>query len=185
MCVLTTKNRGAGVPDGGLFVLSRTVASEGPDAMVARSPERGAMEVKGPGKNARQVARTPQVLKYLKRYGKVLVTTYREFIVVSLGSDGNAVHGEFFSLITSEDAFWTMTQQARLVDPILQAQFVEYLKRALLGDAPLSQPADLAWFLAAYAREGRHRLDLVGKHKASRSSQPAEARARGGPGAVV
>jgi hypothetical protein len=30
-----------------------------------------------------------------------------------------------------------------------------------LGDAPLSQPADLAWFLAAYAREGRHRLDLV------------------------
>jgi hypothetical protein len=54
-----------------------------------------------------------------------------------------------------------MTEQARFVDPILEAQFVDYLKRALLGDAPLSQPADLAWFLAAYAREGRHRLDLV------------------------
>jgi hypothetical protein len=30
-----------------------------------------------------------------------------------------------------------------------------------MGDAQLSQPADLAWFLAAYAREGRRRVDAA------------------------
>jgi hypothetical protein len=159
MCLLTTRNRGAGVPDGGLFLVSGPVESAGSGAMISRSPERGVMEVKGPGKEARRVARTQQVRKYLKRYGKVLVTTYREFLVVSLGKDGQPIEGERFVLARDEETFWALTNNAKQVAPDLETRFVDYLKRALLGDAPLSQPADLAWFLAAYAREGRRRLD--------------------------
>ncbi|MER7969851.1 hypothetical protein ABTX35_12805 [Streptomyces sp. NPDC096080] len=158
-CVLTTRNRGAGVPDGGLFVSSRAVESAGHEAMVARVPEQGAIEVKGPAKDVRRIARTQQVRRYLKRYGKVLVTTYREFLVVNLGEDGEPVLAETFSLASDESSFWALTRTAHQVTSARESVFESFLMRALLGDAPLSQPADLAWFLAAYAREGRKRLD--------------------------
>ncbi|GGZ40340.1 type ISP restriction/modification enzyme [Streptomyces poonensis] len=159
VCVLTTRNRGAGVPDGGLFIGSRAVEQAGREVMVARVPERGVMEVKGPGKDVRRIARSQQVRRYLTRYGKVLVTTYREFLVVGLGEDGQPVVGEAFSLAHDEEGFWALVHAARQVAPELETDLEDYLRRALLGDAPLSQPADLAWFLAAYAREGRKRLD--------------------------
>ena len=161
ICVLTTRNRGAGVPDGGLFIGTRAVKTAGREAMVARVPERGVMEVKGPRKDVRRIARSQQVRKYLNRYGKVLVTTYREFLVVRLGGDGQPVVGEVFTLAGDEDSFWALAANAKDVGLDLETQLEDYLKRALLGDAPLSQPADLAWFLAAYAREGRRRLDLA------------------------
>lgn len=160
--MLTTRNRGAGVPDGGLFVSSRAVESAGHEAMVARVPERGAVEVKGPAKDVRRIARTQQVRHYLKRYGKVLVTTYREFLVVNLGEDGEPVLGEAFTLAGHEDSFWALASVSNQVAATQESEFTNYLMRALLGEAPLSQPADLAWFLAAYAREGRKRLDTAG-----------------------
>jgi hypothetical protein len=159
MCVLTTRNRGAGVPDGGLFIASTAVRPAGRDAMLSRAPERGAIEVKGPSKDVRTVARGQQVRRYLNSYGKVLVTTYREFLVVNLGADGQPVEGEQFSLADDEGSFRVLASTHRQVRFDLETAFCDYLERALLGDAPLSQPADLAWFLAAYAREARRRLD--------------------------
>src|SRR5690242_15595959 len=96
LCVLTTRNRGAGVPDGGLFIRSRVVSQAGSDAMVGRVPERGVIEAKGLDRDIRQVALSTQVHRYLQRYGKVLVTTYREFLVVSLGEDDKVSEGELF-----------------------------------------------------------------------------------------
>jgi hypothetical protein len=52
-CVLTTKNRGAGVPDGGLFITRLVVTEAGEEALVARAPERGVMEVKGLAQDVR------------------------------------------------------------------------------------------------------------------------------------
>ncbi|WP_169792027.1 type ISP restriction/modification enzyme [Jiangella muralis] len=161
LCVLTTRNRGAGVPDGGFFLRSHAVASAGERAMATRVPERGVLEVKGPGRDVRRIARSQQVRKYLGRYGKVLVSTYREFLLVSLGKDGEPIEGELFSIAKNEQSFWELTNDTENVDGNLETQFFEFLARALLGDAPLWQPADLAWFLAAYAREGRRRLDLA------------------------
>jgi hypothetical protein len=80
-CVLTTKNRGAGVPDGGLFIARQAVAEAGDSALLARAPERGVMEVKGPAQDVIRVAHSAQVRRYLARYGKVLVCTYRDFVV--------------------------------------------------------------------------------------------------------
>lgn len=157
-CVLTTRNRGAGIPDGGLFLHGPALEEAGRDVIAARAPERGVMEVKGLARDVRRIARSQQVRKYLDRYGKVLITTYREFLIVTLGDDGELVAGEVFTLASDEVSFWKL---ARTANPslALEAGFEDYLKRVLLGDAPLSQPADLAWFLAAYAREGRKRLE--------------------------
>lgn len=159
MCVLTIRNQGAGVPDGGLFIRSRAVEGAGAGAMVARMPERGVMEVKAPGRDVRRVAGTQQVRRYLSRYGKVLVTTYREFLIVNLSENGSPSPGEVFTLAPDETAFWALARRPAQVVGELETRFEDFLKRALLGDAPLSQPADLAWFLAAYAREGRSRLE--------------------------
>jgi hypothetical protein len=119
------------------------------------------MEVKGPGEDVRRVARSAQVRRYLGRYGKVLVTTYRELLVVDLGPNGEAVEREAFSLAPDEASFWALIAAHNDVDSETEAAFAEYLGRALLGDAPLSAPADLAHFLAAYAREGRRRLEAA------------------------
>ncbi|WP_182908705.1 type ISP restriction/modification enzyme [Microbispora sp. H13382] len=165
LCVLTTRNRGVGVPDGGLFIGNKAVEQAGPAVMVARVPERGVIEAKGPGKNVRRIARSQQVRKYLDRYGKVLVTTYREFLLVKLGPEGQVDEGEVFTLARDEQSFWSLVRNYKDTDSELETQFEEYLKRVLLGDAPLSQPADLAWFLAAYAREGLKRLNSANSSK--------------------
>jgi hypothetical protein len=49
LCVLTTRNLGEGIPDGGLFLASSAVEEAGSAALLSRAPERGAMEVKGAG----------------------------------------------------------------------------------------------------------------------------------------
>lgn len=159
MCVLTTRNQGAGLPDGGLFIRSRAVTQAASEAMTGRVPERGVIEAKGLDRDIRQVARSSQVHRYLQRYGKVVITTYREFLVVSLGEDDRASEGELLTLASSSEAFWDLAHSAGSLDQELEERFEAYLKRALMGDAQVSQPADLAWFLAAYAREGRRRLD--------------------------
>ena len=159
-CVLTTKNRGAGVPDGGLFIARQAVAEAGDSALLARAPERGVMEVKGPAQDIMRVARSAQVRRYLARYGKVLVCTYRDFLVLRLDADGEAQAGERFTLAPDEDTFWALNPKD--AENAHGADFADYLKRALRGDAPLSDPADLAWFLAAYARTALKRVEDAG-----------------------
>ncbi|MEU7863834.1 type ISP restriction/modification enzyme [Nonomuraea sp. NPDC049141] len=159
-CVLTTKNRGAGVPDGGLFITRPAVAEAGDSVLLARAPERGVMEVKGLAQDVTRVAHSTQVRRYLERYGKVLVCTYRDFLVLRLDSNGQAQTGERFTLAPDEDSFWALNPQD--AENTRGVDFVDYLKRALQGDAPLSAPADLAWFLAAYARTGLKRVEDAG-----------------------
>ena len=159
-CVLTTKNRGAGVPDGGLFIARQAVAEASDSALLARAPERGVMEVKGPAQDIIRVTRSAQVRRYLARYGKVLVCTYRDFVVLRLDSNGEAQAGERFTLAPDEDSFWALNPKD--AENAHGADFADYLKRALRGDAPLSNPADLAWFLAAYARTALKRVEDAG-----------------------
>jgi hypothetical protein len=66
-CVLTTRNRGAGIPDGGLFVTRQAVTEAGDEALLARAPERGVVEVKGPAQDVTRVARSAQVV-HLPRF---------------------------------------------------------------------------------------------------------------------
>src|SRR5712691_3063334 len=68
-CVINIKNRGAGIPDGGLFTadqLQKTTSSEQP---ITQVPARGVIEVKGTSEDVGRIADSEQVLRYLNRYG--------------------------------------------------------------------------------------------------------------------
>ncbi|WP_214105064.1 type ISP restriction/modification enzyme [Acrocarpospora catenulata] len=159
-CVLTTKNRGAGLPDGGLFIAGQAVAEAGDSALLARAPERGVVEAKGPSHDIIRVSHSAQIKRYLERYGKILVCTYRDFLILRLDSNGVAQASERFTLAADEESFWAL--DPRKTDNERGADFVGYLERMLWSDAPLSSPADLAGFLAAYARTGLKRVEATG-----------------------
>jgi hypothetical protein len=158
-CILTLKNRGSGIPDGGLFTSDQIGRNAASDAFPAPLPSRGVLEVKGTGDEVDTIARSPQVRKYLDGYGQVLVTNYRDFLLVGRDANGQPLPQERYRLAPNEAAFW---QQA--ADPFAFAtehseRFTEYLKRVLMAAAPLTNPADVAWFLASYARDARSRVE--------------------------
>jgi hypothetical protein len=158
-CVITPKNRGGGIPDGGLFLKRSLHPDESEDPLAIRVPERGVIEVKALSASLDRLAQSAQVIRYLQRYGQVLLTNYREFLLVRLGPTGEVVKAEALSIAASESAFWDLTESA-IAD--LEEEVSEFLGRALLADAPLSSPQDLAGFLAAYARIARTRIEKVG-----------------------
>lgn len=155
-CVLTPKNQGAGIPDIGLFV-SRQRFDES-EAFINLMPERGVLEVKGTKAEVAKIAQSEQVAKYLQRYGQVLVTNYRDFLLVSKESG----ELEAYRLAESETAFWQAAANPQTILAAHGERFVEYLKRVLLSNAPLEAPADVAWFLASYARDARARIEAAG-----------------------
>jgi hypothetical protein len=89
-CIINLKNEGAGLPDGGLFTpdqLQRGTSQPGRTGDLLQKgmiPARGVIEVKGTGEDVTKTATSEQVSRYLKRYGQVLVTNYRDFALVGL-----------------------------------------------------------------------------------------------------
>lgn len=169
-CVVTPKNRGAGIPDGALFIRKKSVLAAGERAIAIRAPERGAIEVKGAAADLDAIARSSQVHRYLRRYGQVLVTNYREFLQLRLDEDERLVKLERFSIAEDEAALWKISAEeaAAVSEP-----FEAFLARVLLADAPLSSPADVAWFLAAYARTADGRLQQANDLPALRTLRGA------------
>ena len=161
-CFMNLKNRGAGLPDGGLFTadqvrVARGAATDGLalSLLGGQKPARGAIEVKSPAADVQAVAASEQVLGYLKAYRQVLVTNLRDFLLLGLDPDGKPVELERFVLAASEAEFWALAGHPRLTEMAHGARFTEFLKRVLLSTASLAAPQDLAWFLASYAREAR------------------------------
>jgi hypothetical protein len=66
---------------------------------------------------------------------------------------------ESCSLAESESAFWARVQQPQKYTADVGEALTEFLRRVLLHNAPLSDPKDVAWFLASYARTARLRLE--------------------------
>jgi hypothetical protein len=145
-CVLHPKGADAGIADAGLFTLDQLPADGVPVA--GALPQRGVVEAKGVGDGMEKILASPQVAKYLARYGRVFVTNLREFAVVT-----PAGVGERFSLASSPQVFWYE------IDDSDHDDFVDFLKRALLGDAKLTNSKDVAWLLASHAKEARRKLE--------------------------
>ena len=103
--VLQLKNRGAGQPDGGLFTHDQIKKKATPEDFTIQPPNRGAIEVKEPAEELDQTIQSEQVKKYLRAYGQVLLTNYREFRVVIPGDDGKPRVLETFTLAKTEPAF--------------------------------------------------------------------------------
>src|SRR5450756_409722 len=158
-CLINLQNAGAGIPDGGLFTASQ-FPKGGAKPLSGQLPARGALEAKPVGDDARMVAESEQVRRYLEKYRQVLVTTYREFVLVGYDADGQAASLESFSLAASEQDFWALaahpgSDAARVAGERL----TDFLRRVLLRQAQIAAPKDLAWFLASYAREARARAE--------------------------
>jgi hypothetical protein len=119
------------------------------------------IEVKGLAEPVLAIADTDQVSRYWQRYRLVLVTNYREFLLVGVDARGQPVRLEAFTLAETDTAFWDACAHPRRIARLKGASFVEYLRRALTHLAPLTRPSDLAWLLASYARDALARVEAV------------------------
>src|SRR5687768_7532873 len=57
-CIMHPKNRGAGLPDGGLFTPDQFHSGAPTSPLPGQAPARGVVEVKGTGDDARAVAKS-------------------------------------------------------------------------------------------------------------------------------
>ncbi len=156
-CVINLKNQGAGMPDGGLFTPDQFQKGSA-EPLAGQPPSRGAIECKGTKDDAWVTADTAQVTKYWDKYRQVLVTNFRDFVLVGQDGAGRPVILETYRLAPSEKAFWEAAAHPGNLVAAQGERFLDYLRRVMLHAAPLTDPADLAWFLASYARDAKARL---------------------------
>jgi hypothetical protein len=157
-CILQLQNRGAGNPDGGLFTADQFPKGSA-EPLGSGLPSRGVIEIKSTSEDAWFTADGEQVTKYWGRYKQVLVTNYRDFVLVGRDAEGRQVKLETYRLARSEAAFWTDSANPHKTAARVGESFLESLKRVMLLSAPLDSAADLAWFLASYAREAKFRIE--------------------------
>jgi len=160
-CVSQVVDTGAGSPDFGLYTANQFQKSKDREPIPGVRPDRGVIEVKALKNNAWFTAEGEQVTRYWGHYNQVLVTNYRDFLLIGRDRDGNPVRHESFRLAETEHAFWDGAAQPRQTATEKGVRFIEYLRRAMLHEADVTDPQVLAWYLASYAREAKARIDAV------------------------
>lgn len=161
-CIIQLKNSGAGLPDGGFFTADQLKNKDEEQPLLGQQPARGVIEVKSTSDEIDVVIETEQIRKYISRYGQVLVTNYRDFVLLKRGDGAKTIRLESFRLAENERKFWSAAAQPRKTTAALGERFAEYLRRVLLHAAPLNNPRDLAFFLASYARDAHVRVENAG-----------------------
>jgi len=158
-CIISVRNQGAGLPDGGFFTSDQFQRGSPTDWIPSTIPSRGVIEIKGTADDAWLTAEGEQISKYWGKYHQVLVTNYRDFLLIGQDASGKPIKLESFRFADNDDAFWIAVASPRKTVGRLGDRFINYLKRVMLHAAPLSDPQDVAWFLASYAREAKARID--------------------------
>ena len=159
-CVGELAEQGAGHPDLGLYAARQVQRGKRKGGQV---PERGVVEVKPVGDDAWLTAESSQVSRYWNRYGLVLVTNTRDFVLLGEDAQGNPVKLETFRLVDTSEEFESRLQKPHAFASEVGSGLGEYLCRALSHSARLVEPRDLAWLLASYARDGLARVEAVGE----------------------
>jgi len=160
-CIINLANRGAGLPDGGLFTAEQFQKPSEAEPLPGQPPARGVIEVKSTRDDAWITADGEQVSRYWGKYRQVLVTNYRDFVLVGQDGEGKFAKLESFHLADSERAFWAAAVHPRSLAEKIETRFEEYLLRVMRHAAQLAAPEDVAWFLASYARDARARIQHV------------------------
>lgn len=158
-CVGELADQGAGHPDFGLYTAKQVQRGQPHEGQV---PERGVVEVKPTDDDTWLTAQSKQISRYWNRYRLVLVTNMRDFILIGDDGSGNPAQLETFRVVDNADDFYQRLKQPRVFAREVGAGLGEYLARALSACATLTEPKDLAWLLASYARDGLARVELVG-----------------------
>ncbi len=158
-CVAQLKNIGAGAPDFGLYTASQFQRASDTHPMEGQPPERGVIECKSWDDDSFARSEGAQVSKYWKKYGLVLVTNYRDFVLIGRDDRDKPIRLESFRLAENDNVFHGMLAQPHKAAQQHGERLVECLRRTMFHAAPLTDPQDLAWFLASYAREARARVE--------------------------
>ena len=157
-CVGQLKDQGAGHPDFGLYA-SRGRSRGGSPGTMGDLPEHGVVEVKPAEDDAWLTAESAQVSKYWARYRLVLVTNYRDFLLVGEDADGNPARLESFRLAADAADFERQLEKPRAFAGRVGVGLGEYLRRVLSHRARLAEPRDLAELLASHARDALARVE--------------------------
>ncbi len=160
-CIINIANRGAGIPDGGFFTPDQFQKPSDAEPPPGQLPARGVIEVKSAKDDAWVTANGEQVSRYWGKYRQVLVTNYRDFLLVGQDAEGKPVKLESFRLADSEREFWAAAIHPRTLAEKIGPRFEEYLMRVMRHAAQLAAPEDVAWFLASYARDAKARIEHV------------------------
>ena len=158
-CVGELADQGAGHPDFGLYAAKQVQRGRPREG---QTPERGVVEVKAVGDDAWLTVAGDQVSRYRGRYRLVLVTNTRDFVLVGEDATGRPARLETFRLADDADTFARRLERPRAFARDVGAGLGEYLARALSHRAALTEPKDLAWLLASYARDGLARVEAAG-----------------------
>ena len=158
-CVAELAAQGAGHPDFGLYTAKQVQRGQPKEGQV---PERGVVEVKSAKDDAWLTADSAQVSRYWERYRLVLVTNTHDFVLVGEDTAGRPVTLETFRLAESAEDFVRRLEHPRAFARDIGAGLGEYLARALSHRAALTEPKDVAWLLASYARDGLARVEAAG-----------------------
>ena len=157
-CVGELADQGAGHPDFGLYAAKQVQKGQPREGQI---PECGVVEVKSVGDDAWLTAEGDQVSRYWNRYRLVLVTNTRDFVLVGEDADGRPAKLETFRLAEDAEDFGRRLEHPRTFTQEIGAGLGEYLSRALSHRAALTEPKDLAWLLASYARDGLARVEAT------------------------
>ena len=157
-CVAELAAQGAGHPDFGLYTAKQVQRGQPKEGQV---PERGVVEVKSASDDAGLTATSQQVSRYWERYRLVLVTNTRDFVLVGEDAAGHPATLETFRLAESTEDFARRLETPRALAREVGAGLGEYLARALSHRARLTDPKDLAWLLASYARDALARIEAA------------------------
>jgi hypothetical protein len=160
-CIINLANRGAGLPDGGLFTAEQFQKPSEAEPLPGQPPARGVIEVKPTKDDAWVTADGEQVSRYWGKYRQVLVTNYRDFVLVGQDAEGKFAKLEPFHLADSEKAFWAGAVHPRSLAEKIGTRFEDYLLRVMRHAAQLAAPEDVAWFLGSYARDAKARIEGV------------------------
>ena len=158
-CVGELADQGAGHPDFGLYTAKQVQKGQPKEGQV---PERGVVEVKSAQDDTWLTAASAQVSRYWERYRLVLVTNTRDFVLVGEDTAGHPATLETFRLAETAEDFAQRLEHPRTFARTVGAGLGEYLCRALSHRAALTEPKDLAWLLASYARDGLARIETAG-----------------------
>jgi len=161
-CVVHIQNRGAGIPDAGLFADDQLRRSVIKDLRLGALPARGVVEAKPAGEELEPLITSEQVSRYCVRYGQVLATNFRSFALIGHDRDGNIKPLESFELFKTETAFREAAiQPHKAINGTAAEHFVEFLRRVLLKPSQITRPQDVAELLASYARDARTQAEAA------------------------